>query len=174
MSLPGRCVPPALQVSTCVYEGVVAHTCGHEVLYGQVGNPVLHLIVDRHDEAAHFAVQGVGYREPGSVDVTVLGQVQKLYSISEEYSIPTFLCPNLYPVDSGVIFQDFLWWICKASVARISPVTEASVFPESCIFRYWISVQPYMRSCALSPDLNSTLPWRSTTRFPMTTHDSVQ
>ena len=59
VDLPIPWGPPVFHGTTCVNDGVVAHTCGHEGLSGQVCNHVLQLIVMRHDEAVLFKIQGV-------------------------------------------------------------------------------------------------------------------
>ena len=76
-------VPPAPQKTTFSKEGVVDLLRVHEGLSSQVCNPVLKLIVTRHDKATIFSIQSVGNGEPISITVKVPGYVWRFDTISE-------------------------------------------------------------------------------------------
>ena len=67
-----------------MYEGASGHAYGHDGLAVQVFNPTLKLILDTRDKAALFTIQDAGYVEPVSSFFTVMGQVWRLDTISEE------------------------------------------------------------------------------------------
>ena len=71
-----------------------------EVFSSQIRDPVTEIIMIRHDEATHLAVEGMTDKEGGVAAVTVFGEVWGIYAISQEEGILPFLRTNLRPIYS--------------------------------------------------------------------------
>ena len=77
-------LPPPPHVATCGNSGDVAHVRGGESLTCKVGDPIMELIVTRHDEAALLAVQGVSDQKCCPTAVTLGWQVWWLNDVVQE------------------------------------------------------------------------------------------
>ena len=77
------------------------HVCGDKSLTCKVGEPIINIIVTRHDEAALIAVKGVANRECCPTAAAMGQQVRWLDDIAQEEGIPKFLQPLLHPIGGG-------------------------------------------------------------------------
>ena len=71
---------------------------GSDGLSGQVGDPVMYLVMNRFDESNLLPVEGMPDAESDPAAAVVTGKVCMVDAVSEEYASPTILGSDICSV----------------------------------------------------------------------------